>query len=78
MYVHCNCYGRLNECVADSTKIFATKPVYAGGADWKPVKMCTLMVYKDGEQVWEGKAHNNEFDESKYDLTSLYSAYAEL
>lgn len=78
MYVHCNCYGTLNECMKDNAKIFATKPVNIGTADWKPVKMCTLMIYKDGELVWEGKAHKNEFDESRNDLSSLYAAYAEL
>lgn len=80
MYVHCNCCGTLHECMKDGARIFATKPVSTGDADtnWEQVKLCTLMVYRDGEQIWEGRTHGNEFDESRYDLTSLYAAYSEL
>lgn len=78
MYVHSNCRGTLNECMKDGVRIIATMPVFIPADEWENVKMCTLLVYNDGEQIWEGKTHSNEFDEKDYDLTSLYSAFAEL
>lgn len=78
MYVYSNCKGTLHECYKDGVKIFATRPVFVEDADWTPVDICRLAVYKDGEHVWDGKEQGYEFDERDYDLTSLYGAYAEL
>lgn len=71
MYVHSNCPGTLNECEQDGVKIIATSPVYVDPSEWKPVKSCTLMVYNDGELVWEGTKHGNELDEKEYELMFL-------
>ena len=77
MYIHSNCPGTLYECEQDGVRVFATKPVYIDPSKWKPVKNCSLTVYKDGELRWEGTKHMNEFDESSYELMFLQRALAE-
>lgn len=81
MYVHTNSPGTLHMVHRDGTYIFATRPVDADGladAEWKQVPMDRLLVYRNGEHVWTGHLHNNEFDESMYEFISLYSAFTPL
>lgn len=81
MYVHTNSPGTLYMVHRDGTYIFATRPVNAEcltEADWKQVPLNQLLVFKNGEHVWSGRPHENEFDESMYEFISRYSAFADL
>lgn len=81
MYVHTNSPGTLHMVHRGGTYIFATKPVssvYLDDADWEQVPMNQLLVFRNGEHVWSGRPHENEFDERMYEFISLYSAFTAL
>ena len=59
MYVHTNMKGTLFELFSDGTRIFATEPLT--DENWTNVKLNTLQAYKNGEQVFEGTDHGNEY-----------------
>ena len=67
MYVHTNCRESLH---------FSTKPLLMYG--WRPVPMNQMLAFRQGEQIFQGSQHGNEFHEEDYDMGSLLSAFAEL
>ena len=81
MYVHTNSLGTLHMAERDGVRFFATKPLYSEeltDIEWEQVPMYRLLVYKDGEHVWSGHPHSNDFDDSEHDYSSLHSAFAAL
>lgn len=59
MYVHCNLLNTLHEKAEDGARIFATVPLDEEG--WQPIPFMQLVVYKDGELVFEGTKHQHEY-----------------
>lgn len=75
MYVHTNSPGTLHMIHRDGSYIFATKPVSMEDLpdpEWKQVPVNRLLVYRNGEHVWSGHPHGNEYDKSKYNYLGLY------
>lgn len=62
LYVHSNYKNSLYSYRAKGFTCFCTKPVdilYKNR--WENVKLNTLLVYSNGEEIYQGKAHNNEY-----------------
>lgn len=63
LYVHCNYINSLYTYRAKGLVFFSTKPLvdvlYRN--QWKNVQLNTLFVYKNGEKIYQGKAHENEY-----------------
>lgn len=76
MYVHTNCAKSLYFLDTGSRIIFATVPLNQD--DWKPVPFTTLMVYQNGEVVFQGTEHGNEYVETEDDLKHLYHIFSDL
>ena len=76
MYVHTNLKETLFERFEEGTRIIATEPLTLEG--WEPVKMNTLLAYKDGNLVLAGTDHGNEFIPEKHDMSLIYMSYSGL
>ena len=76
MYIHTNMAGTLFEYRNANSCYFATKPVVTGG--WEHVPMNQLLVYRNGELIRKGTVHSNEFHQEDYDMSSIFSSFAEL
>lgn len=76
MYVHTNCKRSLHWHRADGRIVVATRPVVTDG--WEQLPMNRLLVLKDGDVVFEGTDHGNEFRDEDHDYIALMSAYSEL
>jgi glutamine amidotransferase len=61
LYVHSNLKNSLYKYEDSGRVCFATKVDNENLNKWQPVEINKLFVYKDGELVYEGKAHKNEF-----------------
>lgn len=75
-YFHTNCPGTLFLRQDEEKALFATVPLTED--DWTPLPLNTLLVYRQGEQVWRGRPHPWVFREEEHDMSSLYGAFAEL
>lgn len=62
-YVHTNLKDTLCQCQKDKTLIISTKPLNQD--HWEKVPMNVLSAYRDGELVYVGKQHENEFINSE-------------
>lgn len=69
LYVHTNYAGSLHVCQDGRTAWFSTLPLACG--DWEPLPMNRLLVYKDGERIYEGRPHGNEYIDNPEDLKFL-------
>ncbi|MBR4132170.1 MAG: class II glutamine amidotransferase [Oscillospiraceae bacterium] len=58
LYVHINTRGSLYRKDEGEGVLFSSKPL--DGEHWSPVEINRLLVYRDGEQVYEGPAHSFE------------------
>lgn len=76
MYVHTNFRNSLYYRKEDNGVTFSTRPLTESG--WNDVKFTTLLGYRNGELVFTGTTHGNEyyFDPDTY--IPLYMAYAGL
>lgn len=75
-YVHKNESGTLYMKEDTGSVLFSTRPLDSYG--WREVPQNTLLVYKDGENVYVGQSHDDTYihDESKMRL--LYFEYSQL
>lgn len=76
MYVHTNCRESLHYWEGPKRRIFSTKPLLMDG--WRPVPMNQMLAFRQGEQIFQGSQHGNEFHDEDYDMGPLLSAFAEL
>ncbi|MDR0854546.1 MAG: class II glutamine amidotransferase [Clostridiales Family XIII bacterium] len=58
------------------SKLFATVPL--DDREWKPIQVCTVLAYKDGEKLFEGQQHEFEYIESEDDIKYLYGDFSGL
>lgn len=70
MYVHTNFAGSLYSARIDGATVFSTLPL--GRHTWKPVRFTTLLAYKNGELVYTGTTHGNEYIYDESDMHLLY------
>ena len=76
MYVHTNNKGTLNELRGDGFRIFATSPL--DRRHWEPVKMNVLKAYRDGEEMFTGTDHGNEYVDNIEDLKLILATFSGL
>lgn len=62
-YVHTNLKDTLYQCQKDKTLFVATKPLSQD--HWEKVPMNVLSAYRNGELIYVGKKHDNEFINSE-------------
>lgn len=75
LYVHTNVRGGLHKKKeGDTTAIFSTRPLDDG--EWEELPLNTLLVYRKGEEVYQGTAHDYEFFETEEKMRYLFLDYA--
>jgi glutamine amidotransferase len=75
-YVHTNYRDSLYYLKGEERIIFSTQPL--SDEDWKPVDFTTLLVYRNGEKVFSGTNHGNEYQENAENIKFLYQAFSNL
>lgn len=58
-YVHMNHKDSLHRCRKERTLVVSTRPLDQDG--WEVVPMNTVLGYRDGELVYRGREHSNEY-----------------
>lgn len=76
MYVHTNCKVTLHYLITDYGTIFSTLPLTDD--NWQDVQFTTLLAYKDGNLVFSGTNHKNEYIENKESMKFLYQIFSDL
>ena len=76
LYVHTNFRDSLFLKREGGSIYFSSTPLDKG--DWENVPFTRLLAFKDGELVFEGKAHGNEYIPDEKNLQALYLAYSGL
>lgn len=73
-YVHTNHKDSLHRCLKGRTLLISTKPLEQNS--WEKVPMNTLLAYRNGEQVYAGEPHTNEYVEDAEKTRYLFLDYA--
>lgn len=76
MYVHTNYANSLYVWENGKTATFCTVPLKKGS--WLPVPFTTLCAYRDGQRVFQGQPHGQEYVVNENDMKYLFSAFANL
>lgn len=76
LYVHTNYKNSLYFLENDKSIVFSTRPLK--GENWKPVPFTALLAYKDGEQVYKGTNHGNEYIDNEEDMKLIYQMFSYL
>ena len=75
-YVHVNHKNSLHRCQKGKTLFISTKPLKQNC--WEDVPMNTLFAYRNGELVYVGKKHANEYIENENKTRYLFLDYANM
>ena len=70
MYVHTNYRDSLYRKTLEDAALFATVPL--DGKGWEPVEFTTLLAYEQGEMVFRGTCHGQEYHYNPEDMKYLY------
>lgn len=67
LFTHCNYKNSLYIHQTEKFVCFATKPLISNSGEviWTQVELNKLMVFKDGNKLYESEGHENEFFKSK-------------
>lgn len=76
MYVNSNYKNSLYYLEKNGGTMFSTYPL--SEEDWKKVPFTRVLVYKQGELVYEGQNHRNEYIDNEEDMKYIYQNYAGL
>lgn len=76
MYVHTNYKNSLFRCQKGEAVIFSTRPLDRD--QWEALPMNTLQAYQDGNLVYTGTAHANEFVDSEEKMRLLFLDFSSL
>lgn len=76
MYVHTNYKNSLYYLEKHDGTMFSTYPL--SDEDWKKIPFTRLLVYKEGQLVYEGANHGNEYIDNEEDMKYIYQNYAGL
>lgn len=75
-YIHTNQKGTLHRCQKAKTLLISTKPLKQDY--WEKVPMNTLLAYRDGELVYTGETHGNEYIENENKTKYVFLDYANM
>lgn len=75
-YVHTNYACSLYELKKEDQILFSTLPL--SREEWRPVMFTTFLAYNQGEKIYEGTNHGNEYVDDKENLKFLYQIFSEL
>lgn len=76
MYVHTNYANSLYINQSEETALLATVPLSEG--NWEPVPFTTLCAYREGQRVFTGTNHGNEYKDNARDMKYLFADFAKL
>jgi glutamine amidotransferase len=76
MYVHTNYRDSLFYLQKEGEIFFSTQPL--SEEDWKLVPFTRLLAYKEGQKVFEGTNHQNEYIDSEENMNMIYQIFSEL
>lgn len=76
MYVHTNYQNSLCRRRIGKASVLSTRPL--GRHPWEKVPLDTLIAYRDGEQIYTGTDHKNEFFETEEKMRLLFLDFANL
>ncbi len=76
LYVHTNYQSSLYQLAQEGRIYFSTTPL--SGEHWQPVPMTTLLAFQEGEMVFRGTDHGNEYFSREDDLKFLYHIFSNL
>lgn len=76
MYVHTNCLGTLHERTDNMGITFSTTALT--DEKWEQIPMNKVLAYKDGNMVFEGASHGNEYVPDPDSIKAIFMAYAAL
>ena len=76
LYVHTNYANSLHFCHISQGTLFSTEPL--SQQEWEPVPMTTLLGYRDGELVYTGTNHGQEYVDSEENMKYLYQIFSTL
>ncbi|MCD8006686.1 MAG: class II glutamine amidotransferase [Oscillospiraceae bacterium] len=76
IYVHTNYANSLYYLHTQGGTLFATVPL--GHHSWEPMPFTTLCVYQDGNLVYTGTCHGNEYIDNISDTRYLFLDYSAL
>ncbi len=76
MYVHTNYADSLYYLHEKEATLFSTVPL--DGRSWQPVPFTTLCIYHDGDLVYTGCSHGNEYIDNAEDTRYLFLDYSAL
>lgn len=74
LYAHANYKKGLHLMKTASSAVIATNPLCAG--PWEEFPLNTLLVFRDGEEIYRGTPHEYEFFDSEEKLRFLYLDFA--
>ncbi len=63
-------------CRKEDAVIFSTRPLDRD--DWEDVPLCRLLAYQNGQLIFTGTCHGNEFFDSEEKTRLLYLDFAGL
>lgn len=76
LYVHKNAAGTLYSREKEGEAIFSTKPL--GNGNWNEVPLNQLLIYKDGNRIFTGEAHDHAYVEDPELMKMLFLEYSGL
>lgn len=76
LYVHKNEAGTMYYLDLNGSTYFSTKPL--DDRDWQEVPINRLLIYRDGQKIYEGKDHGNTYIHDEEQLRLLYLGYSGL
>lgn len=76
LYIHKNYKNSMFMKRNGHSVMFSTVPLDLG--TWDPVPMCQLLAYKDGQKLFSGPMHENEYSDSPEDMHYIFLDYSEL
>lgn len=74
LYAHANYKKGLHMIKTASSAVIATNPLSSG--PWEEFPLNTLLVFRDGEEIYRGTPHPYEFFDSEEKLRFLYLDFA--
>ncbi len=75
-YVHTNYADSLYVRQTQDTAVFSTVPLERTG--WQPVPFTTLCAYQNGQELYCGTCHGNEYHDNSDDMKLLFADFAGL
>lgn len=76
VYVHTNYANSLHCLNIDQCVLFSTSAL--SKENWQPVKMNTLLAYKDGKLIYTGSDHHHEYIDNQENMKYLYQVFSHL